>query len=64
MEEGRLLLMVDIVMKRNKWPNGHVDGHITEKDGIMTEVTMLHTIHLSRKIITENRSWQPEMRKC
>lgn len=41
----------------------HAGGHVTEKHDI-TEVMMLHTVHLSRKIITENRSWQSEMRKC
>lgn len=42
----------------------HTDGYVTEKYDIITEVMMLHTIYFSRKIITENRSWQSEMRTC
>lgn len=33
----------------------HADSHATEKHDIIIEVMMLHTIHLLRKIIIENR---------
>lgn len=38
------------------------DGHATEKQDITAEVMMLYTIHFPRKIVTETRSWQSEMR--
>lgn len=41
----------------------HAARHVTEKH-IIRQVMMLHTIHLSRKIITKNMSWQSEMREC
>lgn len=52
-------------MKRNKMGTDlHADRQVTEKHDIIREVMMLHTIHLSRKIITKNMSWQSEMREC